>query len=235
MSSNRFETNDWAHRHHRNLATRHTHQDALTNREFERLLKVCEQLPEPDRFEARLICLMAGRLGLRAGEIAHTTVEWIDWDRELIRIPEQEGDCNCGYCRRQAKQEANHNENLSFEQAMRSRWHPKTLASARVIPFDVSLRVELCIERFADRYSEFPKSRSTINRRVHEVAEQSELPGRVYPHCLRATAASFHSYRGVPPVPLQALMGWGDLSTAQKYIRISGSATAKAVRHAHHR
>lgn len=74
MSSNRFETNDWADRHRRNLATRHTHQDALTNREFERLLKACEQLPEPEQFEARL---MAGRLGLRAGEIAHTTIEWI--------------------------------------------------------------------------------------------------------------------------------------------------------------
>ena len=234
MSSNRFETNDWADRHRRNLATRHTHQDALTNREFERLLKACEQLPEPDRFEARLICLMAGRLGLRAGEIAHTTTEWIDWDRKLIRIPEREN-CNCGYCRRQAKQEADHNKQLSFAQAMRSRWHPKTVASARVIPFDVSLRVELCIERFADRFSEFPKSRSTINRRVHQAADQSGLSGRVYPHCLRATAASFHSYRGVPPVPLQALMGWSDLSTAQKYIRISGSATARAVRHAHHR
>lgn len=215
MSSNRFETKDWADRHRRNLATRHTHQDALTNREFERLLKACEQLPEPDRFEARLICLMAGRLGLRAGEIAHTTIEWIDWDRKLIRIPEQEK-CTCGYCRRQAKQEADHNKNLSFAQAMRSRWHPKTVASARVIPFDVSLRVELCVERFADRYSEFPNSRSTINRRVHQAAEHSGISGRVYPHCLRATAASFHSYCGVQPVPLQALIGWSDLSTAQK-------------------
>jgi hypothetical protein len=31
-------------------------------------------------------------------------------------------------------------------------------------------------------------------------------------------------------VPLQALMGWSDLATAQKYIRISGTATADALR-----
>ena len=99
MTSNRFEPNDWADRHRRNLATRHAHQDALANREFERLLKAREQLPEPERFEARLICLMTGRLGLRAGAIAHTTVEWIDWDRKLIRAPEQ-AECNRGYCRR---------------------------------------------------------------------------------------------------------------------------------------
>ena len=42
MSSDLFETNDWADRHRRNIATRHTHQDALTNRELERLLKACE-------------------------------------------------------------------------------------------------------------------------------------------------------------------------------------------------
>lgn len=50
------------------------------------------------------------------------------------------------------------------------------------------------------------------------------------PHCLRATAANPHAYKGVAPVPLQALMGWSDLATAQKYIRISGTATADALR-----
>ena len=117
---------------------------------------------------------------------------------------------------------------------MASRWHPKTANSSRVIPFDISLRVELCIDRFLDRYEAFPKSRSTINRRVSEAADEAGLTGRVYPHCLRATAASFHAYQGVSPVPLQALMGWNDLSTAQKYIRISGAATAKAIRNVHH-
>lgn len=234
MSSNRFQHHEWATSHRRKLTTRHTHQDALTDREFECLIEACDRLAEPYRLEARFICLLAGRLGLRAGEIAHLSTEWLDWERKLIRIPEFEP-CDCGYCRRQARQEANHNESLTFDQARANRWHPKTVSSARVVPFDVSLRVELCVERFANRYDRFPKSRSTINRRLQEVAELADITGRVYPHCLRATAASYHSYRGVPPVPLQALMGWSDLSTAQKYIRISGTATARAIRHVHHR
>jgi integrase len=234
MTTNQFGAHEWADQHRRALRTRHTHQDALTDREFERLLEGCEQLPESRRFETRCICLLAGRLGLRAGEITHLTTDWLDWDRKLVRIPQFEP-CTCGYCRRQARQEAHRNDSLTIEQAEAARWHPKTAASARVIPFDLSLRVELCLERFADQYDVFPRSRATINRRVHEAATQAELSGRVYPHCLRATAASFHSYRGVAPVPLQALMGWSDLSTAQKYIRISGSATAKAVRRVHHR
>lgn len=66
-------------------------------------------------------------------------------------------------------------------------------------------------------------------------AEQADIAGLVYPHWLRATAASYHAYQGVAPVPLQALMGWSDLATAQKYIRISGTATASALRQAHDR
>ncbi|WP_375140829.1 tyrosine-type recombinase/integrase [Salinarchaeum laminariae] len=119
--------------------------------------------------------------------------------------------------------------------ALASRWHPKTVTSARSIPFDLSLRIELCLERFTKRYEEFPRSRSTVNRRVTEAAEQADLSGRIYPHCLRATSASHHAYKGVAPVPLQALMGWSDLATAQKYIRISGTATADALRQVHHR
>ena len=104
--------------------------------------------------------------------------------------------------------------------------------SSRVIPFDVSLRVELCIDRFLDRYEEFQNHDPPS---IGEYPTQPKRPvlrvGSI--HCLRATAASFHAYQGVPPVPLQAMMGWNDLSTAQKYIRISGAATAKASRNVH--
>ena len=118
---------------------------------------------------------------------------------------------------------------------MKGRWHLKTVASARAVPIDLSLRLELCLERFTDKYEAFPRSRTAVNRRVNAVAEATDIGGRIYPHCLRATAASYHAYQGVAPVPLQALMGWSDLATAQKYIRISGRATADALRQVHHR
>jgi len=224
---------EWADRHRRALTTRHTHEDVLTDRQFELLLEACSTLPAPHDFEARFICFIAGRLGLRAGEIAHFQTAWVNWNRRTIRIPQHEP-CRCGYCRRQAEQEISHNDGLSITDALASRWHPKTVASARIVPFDLSLRLELCVERFANQYDEFPRSRSTINRRVQAVAKEADLSGRVYPHCLRATAASYHAYKGVAPVPLQALMGWSDLATAQKYIRISGTATADALRRVHH-
>jgi integrase len=234
MAHQQSSSSEWAERHRDALTTHHSHEDVLNDREFERLLEACRELPSPRDFEARFICLLGGRLGLRGGEIAHFRTAWVDWNRNLIRIPKHEP-CDCGYCERQARQEAAHNDDLTASVALRSRWHPKTVASARSIPFDLSLRTERCIERFANRYEGFPRSRSTVNRRVQEAAEEAKLSGRVYPHCLRATAASHHAYKGVAPVPLQALMGWSDLATAQKYIRISGSATADALRQVHHR
>jgi integrase len=232
MRDDQSDPPDWAERHRQELTTRHTHEDVLTEREFEVLVEACESLSEPHDLEARFICLVAGRLGLRAGEIAHFRQGWLDWDRGLIRIPKHES-CACGYCRRQAGQEAANHEELTREAALAERWHPKTATSARAVPFDLSLRLELCMERFIDRWDQFPRSRSTINRRISAAAEEAGLDGRVYPHCLRATAASYHAYQGVAPVPLQALMGWTDLDTAQKYIRISGSVTANALRQAH--
>jgi integrase len=234
MPPNHPDDPDWAHRHREALTTRHTHEDVLTDREFEILLEACTSLADPKALQARFICLAAGRLGLRAGEITHFQASWLDWDRNILRIPKHEP-CSCGYCRNQASQEAIHNDDLKPEKALDDRWHPKTVSSARAIPFDLSLRVELCIERFTDRYEQFPGSRSMINRRVTTAAEQADIGGRVYPHCLRATAASYHAYKGVAPVPLQALMGWSDLATAQKYIRISGTVTANALRQVHDR
>lgn len=234
MDHHQTSNNEWADRHRQALTARHSLEDVLNDREFELLLEACSELPAPRDFQARVICLLGGRLGLRGGEIAHFQTDWLDWNRKLIRIPKHEP-CACGYCRRQARQEAAHNEELTEAGAVESRWHPKTVASARSIPFDLSLRFELCVERFADRYDGFPRSRSTVNRRIQEAADQTDLTGRIYPHCLRATAASHHAYKGVAPVPLQALMGWSDLATAQKYIRISGTATADALRRVHHR
>ena len=89
--------NEWAERHRKALTTRHPHEDVLNDREFALLLEACTALPDPRGFEARFVCLVGGRLGLRAGEIAHFQTSWIDWDRQLIRIPRHEP-CGCGYC-----------------------------------------------------------------------------------------------------------------------------------------
>lgn len=213
--------------------TRHSHQDALDDSTYEQLVDATAELRHPFDAEALTILVLAGRLGMRAGEISHMTEDWIDWERKIIEIPTWEP-CDCGYCRQQAQQAADHNEELSFEEALANRWEPKTSTSARAIPFDFDDEIEAIIQEFFTRWDEYPHSRASINRRVDRVAEAADFPtSKIYPHALRATAATFHAYRGLPSTALQSLMGWAKLATAEKYIRLSGGATAKALRECH--
>lgn len=90
MTGNHHEQSSWTDRHRKDLTTRHTHEDFLTDREFELLLEACATLPEPQELQAQFICLAAGRLGLRGGEIAHIQTSWFNWNRSILRIPKLE-------------------------------------------------------------------------------------------------------------------------------------------------
>ncbi|QLG61108.1 tyrosine-type recombinase/integrase [Halorarum salinum] len=62
------------------------------------------------------------------------------------------------------------------------------------------------------------------------VAEEAGMDrSKLYPHALRATAATYHAYHGLPATALQSFMGWGKISAANKYVRLSGKQTAKAL------
>ena len=171
---------------------------------------------------------------MRAGEICHFQDHWIDWEREQIRIPRHEP-CDCGYCRSQAQQSVDYNpDTLNFDDVFDEFWSPKTPNAARAIPFDFDETVREVVEEFTFFNDCYPLSRASVNRRVDDLLEAAGWDtSKCYPHALRATAGTWHAYRGLPPVALQSLMGWADLGVAQKYIRLSGGATAEALRATH--
>lgn len=209
---------------------RNSHQDALTDAQFDKLVAAAETLEPPFDAEAMLILYAGGRLGMRAGEICHLNESWIDWERKHIEVPRYDS-CDCGYCRQQARQTAEAHDDLSYEEALAERWNPKTRNSARAIPFDFDPDVEAVITAFFADRDEYEHSRVSVNRRVDRVAEAAGIPtSSIYPHALRATAATNLAYRGLGTAPLQNFFGWHQISTAQKYIRLSGSATADALR-----
>jgi integrase len=217
---------------------RHTKDDALDTREFEQLLEATYRLEEYYGLQCRFVVLVAGRLGMRAGEIAHMREGWVDWRRNLIDIPRHQP-CDdgrdgglCGYCLRKAEQKTGHGDEPSLEEAKQSMWSPKTAAGAREIPFGAAPRAEIVIEQFFDRFGAWPHTRQSINRRVDRAAEQAAdiHPGDVYPHALRATAASRFAARGLDVFSLKNVMGWSCLSTAQCYVADSGERTARAIR-----
>lgn len=220
---------------------RHSHENALTEDEFEALLQATDKLPEPASTECVVLLLLGGRLGMRAGEIAHMRRDWIDYQREQITIPSYQ-DCTkgrngdaCGYCRSQARQAIGYDSNdNTLDEELSKRWKPKTQQSARTIPFGFSDRVEACLREYFSEHEQYQHCRSSMNRRMDELADAAGMPqDELYPHCLRATAATYHAFRGLSVAPLQALMGWADMATAKKYIRLSGGATAKALNDVH--
>lgn len=218
--------------------THHSKEDALSDREFEHLIEGTYEMDDYYSLEARFVSLVAGRLGLRAGEIVHMKESWVDWRRRMIVIPPHDP-CDkgrdggiCGYCKQLAQQRAEHNPDVTLEQALDERWKPKTGAAAREVPFDAHPRAEMIVERYFDRFDEFTVSKTGINRRLNRAAEKATGldPDDVRPHGLRATAATYFSARGLDVVALQALFGWAQLSTAKAYLARSGENTARAIR-----
>jgi len=93
-------------------SVRNSKEDALSDREFELLVEGTYRMKDYYDLEARLVVFLAGRLGLRAGEIIHLRDSWIDYRRQMITIPEHQH-CEkgrdggvCGYCRQNARQMA---------------------------------------------------------------------------------------------------------------------------------
>jgi len=69
---------------------RHSRERVLSEREFERLLQAVERIDDSwYRTVTRFVTVAAGRLGMRAGEIAHMHEDWVDFRAGIIDIPDQ--------------------------------------------------------------------------------------------------------------------------------------------------
>lgn len=96
--------------------TTHSKELALNDRDYELLLEGARAIgKEYYSQQARFAILVAGRLGLRSGEITHMRSDWINWRKRRIEIPRQQ-DCEsgrndglCGHCEQAAKQMVEYN------------------------------------------------------------------------------------------------------------------------------
>lgn len=258
--------------------TGHARDDALSTRQFERLVAATYGVDDPGmEAECRAALFLAGRLGMRKGEIAHVHEDWMDFAGGKITIPEHD-DCTkgkregevCGYCRRRAvdraethtlsdseaieailqhlgddaagvateevermARELQDEADTSVEEAAGMQWRPKTKKSARTIPFDFDVRAEMALEEFFERFDGWERAASTLNRRINRLADAAGLDARVYPHSLRATAASYHASRDISIHSLMSIMGWQDPSTARTYVNANPDSAAREIRSKH--
>jgi len=220
-----------------------TRERVLSTDQFERLLIGASRVPTPHGapncdLEARAAILIAGRLGLRRGEITHLDVSWIDTDTQMLHIPPHDS-CSggrdgglCGYCRQAVNQMESHRDDPIREELEAKYWRPKTDASIRSIPYgSISSRVTFALEWLISEQGGWDYSSSTLKRRVEDAAEHApELDTNVTLHGLRGTAATFHAGNGVDWQALKTMMGWRENDTPKQYLAIDGAMTKKALR-----
>lgn len=171
--------------------------DALTPEQLNRL----EAAAEGPR-ENAYIRLM-GRWGLRATEVAHVCPAWVSTQRGHLTIP---GRCTCQRCRDDDS----------------TAWTPKTSAGARSLPLHQHTETWEAVKRYLAREDDPWISRQAVWKLVKRVADRALLDTRVYPHALRATAATNFAAMGMNPYQLQHAMGWAQTRSAEPYIRVSG-------------
>lgn len=241
-------------------AVKHAKSDAPNERTFERLVELttvedCRSVWTSHRANSskpRTIsnvretskpdscCYVAG--DSECGEITHFQSDWVDWHNSQLEIPAHEP-CEkgrsggpCHDCQTRAEQRVEHNDGLTYEEALKLRWHPKTENGIRSIPFDWSERVSLTIRKFTEMVDEYPNSRNVVNRRVTDLANEADIEVEtLYPHALRAASATYHAGRGVDALNLMSIHGWEMLQTAQVYLSESTANTQRALRAAHSR
>lgn len=155
----------------------------------------------------RVILYSLAVYGLRADELANMRRDWLDFHRGLIKIPESD---------------------------RVSKWKPKSTAGARTIPaLDMSPDGWEAIRRYMTAHEQIDISRQTTYRRIVKLARSAGIDRRVYPHALRATAATEAAYKISNPSVLCDIFGWSDLKTAQIYIKRAGGRAQEAVRAAY--
>lgn len=195
---------------------------APTQSEFQQLLSaVEEEMSGEMKLQSKFILLTIGRLGLRAGELTHIQTKdpkWVDLHQKTLTVPSFTH-CECGYCRKQAKQRVEKNDDVSFGEAMRDRWEPVHPSAERTIYFGWSDEIVKFYKTFFDIYDGWPRSRSTVNRRIDRVIEAADFDRNIDSRSLRNTAAEFHAMKGMNAPNLSQFMGWSKESEAIDFVR----------------
>jgi len=196
-------------------------RDVLTIEQYRELLRKAARID--DRVESISIfffLVAMGRLGMRVGEVIHMRQSWYKEDRGVISIPPH-SNCDCGLCKHYAESYADEH-GLDVDEVLKEYWKVKD-GSDRDVKVPTERDREI-IELYFEEVPYTEVSYSTVNRRLKKIAEIVGEPEthRMYPHMLRATAATHLAHSGFLPYALDVQFGWSDENTKTKYVRATG-------------
>lgn len=202
--------------------------DAPSFREFRSLRDAAaNSVEESYQLECEFLLIAIGILGMRPAEVVHISRDWLNFEEERIEVPYHDpctkgddGDI-CSYCRTRAESVAEHNEEITFEEAKEQRWQAEYEQSERDIPFDwLDEEDKKIIREYFNEHERYPKSRATINRRIDRIIAATEIIDKddVYPEALRSHAAISLANRGVGIINLREFLGYDGYRKAIKIL-----------------
>lgn len=183
-------------------------REPLLDEELEALLDAADRHDLDHKVTVRTLA----HTGMRAGELAHMTSDWMDWQGERVRVPGYE-DCDCSNCKQKAAERG---------VSIKEMWIPKTEHGARTIPLKEPDTLRTLRDYFS-HHEAIDVSRQTIANRVKRVAAETGLRKKVTPHVLRHTYGTLIAARGATPQYIRQTMGHADLSSANDYLQYAGT------------
>lgn len=149
---------------------------------------------------------LAARWGLRADEIAHFCLDWFSGQRGVLTVPIM---CRCEACRATGRP-----------------WRAKTDEGHRALPIFKHTETWEAAKKYLTLHpgADAQTTRQTVWNTIKRLADRAGLFQRVFPHALRATAATQFASMGFNELQLCRAMGWSDLRSATPYIRTSSAA-----------
>ena len=154
------------------------------------------------------------------GEVIQIRESWHKEDRGLTSIPPH-SNCDCGLCTHDAESYAEDHD-LDVDDVLENYWKVKDGSDRDVkVPTERDRQI---IELYFEEVPYTDVSYSTVNRRLKKTAEIAGEPEihRMYPHMMRATAATHLAHSGFLPYGLDVQFGWRDENTKTKYVRATG-------------
>lgn len=212
----------------------HAIDHVLPQSEYERILEVSASIADEEKsVECFFDHLMLGYGRMRPGTLSHYHPSWYDAGRKVIQVPSYH-DCDCGDCRKYAKQTANRDgEDRDTEEVLEEYWHGKVESTARAIPLKTERQVE-AVEKFNEVFGDLDRPVGcymTVWRRTTRIVELTDgIDADTYkPYVNRATAVTHFAWAGMSDTGLVNNFGWARPQTIEAYRVRSGLIAAEEM------
>lgn len=195
---------------------------------------------DPARMTVRVLL----HVGLRSAEWAHMQPDWLVTEDGEPLVHVQAVDCECNYCKKQARRLVERNEELPdkgedgfderVQQELRGMWHPKSSAGDRHAAVYDDETWEL-LQRFMEERGGGSFVPDTVWYRVNKVNEdfdevEHDFAGNLTPHTLRHSHATSLAEAGIGIDEIRQQLGHATTQSTQVYMNEPAGSRAKRTR-----